>query len=388
MALAWITSRSPVVVRSWCAKYRHDCYHWVFHHRGVGVLGPHKGGYFVQQYPPATVILMRMSELMDGSFHEKEPPHIAVEAALTQLWQVLARGGVHTTAVDCRTNERVAIPDAAWPNLEASGDENRDTLRNRTRLAVGCSYENITFSSADLRKVWPVVHEPGGGVPPLLRPEKPGYTPLFCAAHWIASRGGDVLIDWDPKLWQDAYTRLLERVCADEIAVIGTQNGPPEPIEGYTFAGCRIAYPFEDHWQHGLPANGETKLFSCPYVDDVQWFAGLDDSLRNQDGPLWSKIMVRKEHVTAIWPFGLPAAGGGSNAHRSGAPGRPSSIQYVEAELEARQARGETLRSLTLEADALADWLSQTHPTAPRMAAKTIKNKFRALYRELEARPK
>ena len=50
-------------------------------------------------------------------------------------------------------------------------------------------------------------------LPQLMRPEGPGYMPLFCAALWIATKGG--VVDFDPvrtDQWEPAYSQLLARI--------------------------------------------------------------------------------------------------------------------------------------------------------------------------------
>jgi hypothetical protein len=60
--------------------------------------------------------------------------------------------------------------------------------------------------------------------------------------------------------------------------------------------------------------------------------------------------------------------------YRSGAPGRPTSMQLVEAEHGARWDRGEALQRIVAESKFLSEWLKHTHPTAPRLKDKTIRN--------------
>ena len=62
--------------------------------------------------------------------------------------------------------------------------------------------------------------------------------------------------------------------------------------------------------------------------------------------------------------------------YRTGAPGRPSSSQLVAGELDRRIAAGIRSANMKQEAELLADWLRNTHPNAPPMTAKTIRNKF------------
>lgn len=62
--------------------------------------------------------------------------------------------------------------------------------------------------------------------------------------------------------------------------------------------------------------------------------------------------------------------------YSSGSPGRPSSMQLVELEFRRRVAASETATSNSAEAKALSDWVAKTYPSAPRLTAKTIRNKI------------
>jgi hypothetical protein len=70
------------------------------------------------------------------------------------------------------------------------------------------------------------------------------------------------------------------------------------------------------------------------------------------------------------------------SAYQTASPGRPSSRQLVEAELDLRIANKSRCGNVTTEAESLADWLKLTHPKSPRMTGKTILNRFRSKIRE------
>jgi hypothetical protein len=61
---------------------------------------------------------------------------------------------------------------------------------------------------------------------------------------------------------------------------------------------------------------------------------------------------------------------------RSGAPGRPTSMHLVQAELDRRIAAGNSWPTKAAGADELRNWLQHEHPTVPRLTAKTIKNRL------------
>lgn len=68
--------------------------------------------------------------------------------------------------------------------------------------------------------------------------------------------------------------------------------------------------------------------------------------------------------------------------YSTGAPGRPTSSHLVEQEARRRIEAGEALQTLAGEANHLAEWLSVTHPAAPKMTPKTIQEKIRPVFRE------
>ena len=150
-------------------------------------------------------------------------------------------------------------------------------------------------------------------------------------------------------------------------------------MPGFHFAACRVDYPFVEE-PFELLLSEDLYLSSFAYLDEQHWLKGFDDSLQNRHGRRWGRLMVLKSEVAKFWPFDRvdePAA-----PRRTGAPGRPTSIHLVEAEFEARCAHNEVKASLAEEAEALAAWLRDEHPNAPRLTAKTIKNNLRAAYRQ------
>ncbi len=74
---------------------------------------------------------------------------------------------------------------------------------------------------------------------------------------------------------------------------------------------------------------------------------------------------------------------------RSGAPGRPSSMHYIEAEFDRRAEEGRIEPSIRAEAKALAawfrDWVAEKDWRAPCPTAKTIENRLRGRYNRCKA---
>ena len=207
-------------------------------------------------------------------------------------------------------------------------------------------------------------------LPELVKPDGAGYMPLYCAAQWIVTHGGTREIHWsDEVLWREAYKALLDRIASEEVKVLGVRDGATETVSGIHFASCSVEYPFSGQ-RLDLIFSEELCLFSRPYLDDEHWRRGFDDSLEDRRGARWRRLMVLKADVACYWPFA------GALDHRTAAPGRPSAMHLVEEEHRARWARGEAHSRIGAEADYLSQWLANTHPTMPRVTAKTIRNRL------------
>jgi len=86
-----------------------------------------------------------------------------------------------------------------------------------------------------------------GDVSAQITPEGTGYMPLYCAAHWIATKGSTLQIDpLDLEVWKSPFSQLLSRISSDEVAVTGLRKGQRKKIEGHIFAGIAVDYPFAD----------------------------------------------------------------------------------------------------------------------------------------------
>jgi hypothetical protein len=218
------------------------------------------------------------------------------------------------------------------------------------------------------------------GLPPLVPPEGDGYMPLYCAAQWIASKGGVVTFNpEDEANWRPAFAALLDAIASDRVRVVGTRDGAREQVPGFHFASRTIDYPFSSSHLEMLVGE-HLYLRSCPYLDEEHWRAGFNDVLANRRETRWNLLMVAKDDVRERWPFEL------SCLERTGAPGRPSSMHLVLGEFERRGAANELKARVCTEAAALAAWFSATHPGAPSPTAKTIENNIRSRFRAIKAR--
>ena len=225
-----------------------------------------------------------------------------------------------------------------------------------------------------------------GDVSAQITPEGTGYMPLYCAAHWIATKGSTLQINpLDLEVWKSPFSQLLSRISSDEVAVTGLRKGQRKKIEGHIFAGIAVDYPFADTPVE-LLLSTELYLSSCHYVDDEHWRKGFNDSLQTRYRK-WSHLMVLKSDVLRHWLFSSPENENSTIplATKTGAPGRPSSMHLVEREYRARGDRGDTKASIGEEAKVLSEWLRSTHPDAPRLTSKTIANRLRHDHRMRKA---
>jgi hypothetical protein len=212
-------------------------------------------------------------------------------------------------------------------------------------------------------------------LPELVKPDGAGYMALYCAAQWIAERGGTLKITprKEEKLWRNAFKDLLDRIASEDVRVIGERpDGATETVSGIHFASCPVDYPLSERRILG----NELCLVSHPYIDDEHWWRGFDDRLENRRGVQWRRLTVLKADVARCWPFGK------LQDHRTGAPGRPSSMYLVEEEHRRRFQRGVAQTHVALEARELAEWFRAKHPNAPPLTAKTIENKIRSAHRQ------
>ena len=132
---------------------------------------------------------------------------------------------------------------------------------------------------------------------------------------------------------------------------------------------------------------GDKPWINCtPYVDEEHWNNDFNDQLYLQkSGPAsWTHLQVRKSDILREFSFEQRQV----TPYETGAPGRPTSMHLIRAEFLARDERGESAASITLEADALAKWLEHAHPSAVPVKPKTIRNQLAEEFRKRLATPK
>jgi hypothetical protein len=88
--------------------------------------------------------------------------------------------------------------------------------------------------------------------------------------------------------------------------------------------------------------------------------------------------MVPKSDVRWEGPFAAPEPA------RTGAPGRPTSMQLILDEFERRIEAGNVTTGVASQASELRHWIVTTHPYEPHPTAKTIENRIRERYRQAQ----
>ena len=229
--------------------------------------------------------------------------------------------------------------------------------------------------------MWEVPSNDRLELPATVKPEGPGYFPLYCAAQWIATQGGTQHFDpTNSAIWAAAFLELMARIASDQVTVTGVRNGIREKIEGYVFASMRVDHPFVDT-PFDLILSEELYLSSYAYVDDEHWQNGFDDSLKTRSGVHWSKLMVPKSDIAKFWPLS-PERAAGTASFRTGAPGRPTPIYLIDVEHRRRLDVAEAKTSVSAEAKHLAEWLKRSHQNVPPLTPKTIENRIRVVHRQ------
>jgi hypothetical protein len=208
-----------------------------------------------------------------------------------------------------------------------------------------------------------------------------GFMPLYCAAQWIASKGGAELFDpADLPRWKRAYDELLARLASEDIKVVGRKNGVPELVPGYNFVACPVDYPFQDI-DLDVHFGGELYLRSYPHSGEKESREGGSDSLRIGRQTRWTGLMVEKEPVARCWPFAIVEANGPAELTKTGGPGRPSAMYILRSELAERCKAGKVEPSLAAQVRVLGEWFSAEYPKSPCPAQTSTENGLRAQYR-------
>lgn len=374
MAMAWIATRSVDAVRLMWNKYRAEYPVWRRKEWRDGPGGKVFKGWLLYFLEPATSLGLELLVVIEGMKEDGRLVVMSATGARDALWEALQEGLLPATGKVRQGGDRVTIPAEEWQSL-LPRSEHRDEVGRQSAQA---DYVEPLVPARAVRHLWPPRREPAK-LPPLVCQCGNGFMPLYCAAQWIATRGGAYQFDpEDVTVWQEVFSELLAAISSDRVRVTGLRDGEVDLIPGHKFAGCQVDYPHSDA-PMDLMASEDVYLRSHPYVNEERWRNGIDDALVNRHGSLWKQLMVEKESVRERWPFGF------SPRSKSGLPGRPTSKHLIMRELERRFAAGMMLPSVGKEAGALWDWLRLTHSDDPPGTAKTIENQIRARHRELRA---
>ena len=376
MAVAWIAYRTAGDVRNWWNAYRTECWDWHFSRWRLGVDGSIHEGYFLEQRSLATLARLELAGIFDQESGNVPASKLTIREAKKALWVSLREGLIEATGINVVSGVREMIWAHSWHDLESFEQYDREAIASRTDgMGSTLRFNEVLVWRKALTGMWPEIAHVPTRLPELMPPGGPGYMPLYCAAQWIATRGGERTIETgDEGVWKAAFDELLARLSSDQVKVTGIRNGEREILQGHLFAACPVGYPFPQASAKAIFGD-QVYLQSYPFLDETAWNSGYDDSLRDRRGVRWSQLMVLKEDIARYWP--APDA-----RYQTGAPGRPSSMYLVEAEFQARCERREVASNITTEAQYLAQWLRDTHPGHPILRPKSIRNKLASSFRQ------
>ena len=364
MALAWIVYLDLDKVRDWHAPYRAECWRWIHRQWRVGLDGPVRSGWLLEQCRPPTLSLFNTSLAVDAVASEGPQPTMSAREARESLWYMLRDGFLKASGIDLNTGRRREIPALEWHELVPV--EGRSEVDEVRLGLLGEGYRDVLLPSAIVRSYWHKKDPALEQLPDLMPPTGLGYLPLYCAAQWIATEGGrvDFSLSDEPR-WKAAFDELLAAISSEKVRVTGIRDGLRAPVLPAVFAALRVFYP-SGNADDAFLSRGEAYLQSWPYIDEEYWRGGFDDRITSRHQLQWAGLMVEKGDVRALWPFTA------EEPLRTGAPGRPSSSHLILAELERRALAGTMEMRVGAEARALAEWLKKTHPQYPATTAENI----------------
>lgn len=408
MAAAWIVWRTPTAVRHVWSEYRREVTAWrdLSYRRdesgwgyeyAVAVGDGEESG---ENSTPGTVIVKEyhLERLQELSLFDvlaraastlPEDGVVVVEgsAAKKELWRSLQSGNLIAEGIPLDGSERRIIRDAEWVDLDYFDQPGWPPDAVGVNLEKRERYRSVRVRSEEVTRLWVdprlrgIVDLPRPELPPIQSPVGSGFMPLYCAAQWIASKGGVELFDpMDLPRWKTAYDELLARLASEDIPVVGRANGVPELVPGFNFVACPVDYQFQDN-DLDLYFSGELYLESYPYFGEENSSKGTNDSLRIGRQSRWTGLMVEKEAVAKYWPFTIPDGDSPAELMRTGAAGRPSVMSILRSEFTERCKAGEIEHSLAKQVRVLREWFSTRHPQLPVPAQTTTENSLRAQYR-------
>jgi hypothetical protein len=393
MALAWIAWRTIDAVREHCAEYREEYLLWFPGSWNVptddGKEFERVDGYELRSLRRSTSVrLVLVESYLRSAGNLPSTRQMTIEKAEKELFAALSAGHLVAIGKD-DAGKVVDIPQREWPYLRLFEEQEDDVLKHDA-LDARPAFKEIKLWRSDLQRLWQEFLVQPHMIEPMMQPGAAGYVPFCAALHWIMTHGGSINRNLDDLgLWEASVQRLLPLISTGEVKLVGRpiSGGPTIPIASETFAGVLVSHPLRDDFSVRV---GHGPWIGCtPYIDQEHWNSDFNDKLYFVHfGPAdWTHLRLRKADLLREFKFEDRREELAPVAYKTGAPGRPSSKQLVTREFDARRQRGEAAKTVTLEAIALASWLSEKHPSAPQMTAKTIENQIRAAFRSRDLRP-
>lgn len=234
-------------------------------------------------------------------------------------------------------------------------------------------------------------------------------TPLYVALLWIVSNGGqmdpyEMVEQSDPhgridywmiggppendvayalrpekiEAWRKATDELIRAVRDGVLSVSGLKQGKIEAkqLRVGLFGRSRAISPVAgdaEIFQSIMNPDLSLEFWAYESDDHDSWRECRGDILRKNDKIVWSRLAAPVAEIVKLWPSADPVF-----EYKTGAPGRPSAIQFVEQEAKRRRESGEANTTLRTEAAALHDWCRTNHEKIAAPSASTIENRIRA----------
>lgn len=375
MAVTWIAYRSNDAVREVWSKYCEECWDWHWRRWRIGTAGEVHEGWFLERRAFPTLALIEFMSAFARVEGDDRPMFMSIDEAKAALWVALGESMLPATGIARNGGGRVPIPPLEWLELKPLDTDHSDEVGCE---GVGMEYADPLLPSVAMRHLWGPPRE-RQSLPEQMRPEGDGYMPIYCAAQWIATEGGEV--DFNPEevlRWHAAFDELLGAVASEKVRVVGLRSGAREQIPGFHFAGCIVDYPHAEATLD-LMMSESVYLRSYPYIDDEHWRNGFDDALVSRNEDFWVQLMVEKGDVRTHWPFASV------EPTKTGAPGRPTSMHLVVAELQRLGEEGLLEPSIRKQAAVLSDWLVKHRPEHAPLTLKSISNKIGPQFRALKS---
>lgn len=377
MAVAWITWRTSEAVREAWAEYVGKC--WIWRYRKWHSLKDntiYEGYELERPDAPSLLALLHVDAYPDPFGREPRTKHVNLTEARDEVLEALRAGRILATGVPLAGGgPRREIPAFEWSDLIFDTDADDDRFTPKRGLERH-GYQHVLLPRKEVMRLWKPVPPPTPKeLLAVVRPDGAGFMTVFHALLWIATSGGkEVFLPDDSDRWRRAFDLLLPELASGHVVLTGEKHGERAVISPHVLAACRFAPPIG-----AMPADllhgTDLYLRSYPFIDEQHWRGGFDDALVVGVQERWTRLMVPKDAVLRIWPFGVgtPVA--------SGAPGRPTSMHLVREEFHRRRDAGLLAATVTQEAAALHEWFQKEHRSAHPLSRKTIRNNISPEFR-------